>query len=127
MSLPAPEEKRLSKEELSQDDIDYFRERYGKRFVRALRAVEEGRVFKYCFRPSESTKWMVKGKRREYLLIPETFCTCRDFYQTVVIDHEAKMCYHLLAQRIAELREQFTQINASDTERRKLYTEWRKP
>jgi predicted nucleic acid-binding Zn finger protein len=127
MSLPSPEQKRLSKEDLSQDDIDYFRGRYGKRFVRALRAVEEGRVFKYCFRPSDSAKWMVKGKRREYLLIPETFCTCRDFYQAVVIDQEAKMCYHLFAQKIAELRGLFTKIDASDAERRKLYTEWRKP
>lgn len=126
MSLNPYELKRIAKEQLGQNDIEFFRERYGKRFVRAYRAFEESRVTKYVFRPSESVKWTVKGRKRQYLVIPEIFCTCRDFYQSVVINGEAKMCYHLLAQQIAAIRKHHNTIDSTDAERRKLYSEWRK-
>lgn len=126
MTVPLHEIKRLSKEELTQDDIEHFKQKYGKRFVRALRSAEEKRVLKYNFKPSSSTTWIVRGRRREYLVIPETYCTCRSFYQEVVISREAKMCYHLLAQRIAEIRNLHLEIESSDAERRKLAVEWRR-
>jgi len=125
MSLPQSEVSRLSQKDLTQNDIEYFRKKYGKKFVRALRAVEEGKIIKYHFHPSESETWIVKG-RRQYLVIPEIFCTCRSFYQEVVISHESSLCYHLLAQRIAEIREQFQIQESTDTERRQLFVEWRR-
>ncbi|MHA2162135.1 MAG: hypothetical protein ACW99V_01010 [Candidatus Thorarchaeota archaeon] len=126
MSLPHHEIKMLSKDELTQKDIEHFRNKYGKRFVRALKSVEEGRVVKYSFKPSDSRTWVVHGRRREYLVIPEIYCTCRSFYQSVVIAREVKMCYHLLAQRIAELRNENDNIESSDAERRELYVKWRR-
>ncbi|MFW9886534.1 MAG: hypothetical protein ACFFER_00015 [Candidatus Thorarchaeota archaeon] len=126
MSLPFAEVKRLSKDVLTQSDIEYFREKYGKRFIRALRAVEEGRAIKYLFEPSKTTKWVVRGQRREYLVIPQVFCTCRSFYHSVVIEREIDMCYHLLAQRIAEIRDQYKLIHSTDAERRKMSAELRR-
>jgi predicted nucleic acid-binding Zn finger protein len=126
MSLNPHEIQRLSKEHVEQSDIEFFKERYGKRFVRAYRAVEENRVSLYIFHPSETNKWTVKGRKREYLVIPETFCTCRDFYQAVVINGESLMCYHLLAQQIASIRKQHLTIESTDAERRKMYSDWRR-
>ena len=125
MSLPQTEITRLSQKDLTQSDIEYFRNKYGKKFVRALRAVEESKVVKYHFLPSESETWIVKG-RRQYLVIPELYCTCRSFYQEVVISREINLCYHLLAQRIAEIREQYQDQESTDTERRQLFVEWRR-
>ncbi|TFG31441.1 hypothetical protein EU528_06140 [Candidatus Thorarchaeota archaeon] len=126
MALSPIEAKKLSQENLTQSDIDYFRDKYGKKFVRALRVVEEKKVSKYQFKPSDSTTWIVKGKSRQYLVIPQTYCTCRSFYQEVVISRESSMCYHLLAQQIAEIREQYETIASTDTARRKLYVDWRR-
>lgn len=126
MALSLSEEKKLSKEILTQSDIDYFRKKYGKKFVRALRAVEEKKVDKYHFKPSDSMTWIVKGRTRHYMVIPQIYCTCRSFYQEVVIARESSMCYHLLAQQIAEIREQYETIDSTDTTRRKLYVEWRR-
>ena len=126
MSLPLNEVKMLSRKDLTQKDIEYFRIKYGKRFVRALRAVEEGRVKKYHFLPSDTTKWVVQGNTREYLVNPEVFCTCRSFYQSAVIARDIDMCYHMLAQRIAALRNQYMAIESSDADRRRLYAQWRK-
>ena len=126
MALSLSEEKKLSQENLTQSDIDYFRDKYGKKFVRALRVVEEKKVNKYQFRPSESVTWIVKGRARQYMVIPKIYCTCRSFYQEVVISRESNMCYHLLAQQIAEIRNQYESVDSTDTERRKLYVEWRR-
>ena len=126
MALSPIEERKLSQENLTQKDIDYFRDKYGKKFVRALRVVEEKKVEKYHFKPSDSTTWIVKGRARQYLVIPKTYCTCRSFYQEVVISRESDMCYHLLAQQIAEIRNQQQLIESTDAARRKLYVEWRR-
>ncbi len=126
MALSLIEEKKLSRENLTQNDIDYFRKKYGKKFVRALRVVEENKVEKYQFKPSGTITWIVKGRTRQYLVIPKVYCTCRSFYQEVVISRESNMCYHLLAQQVAEFRDQYKLVDSNDTERRKLYVDWRR-
>jgi predicted nucleic acid-binding Zn finger protein len=126
MALSLTEVKRLSGDSLTQGDIEYFRNKYGKRFVRALRVVEERRVLKYQFHPSDTIVWTVKGRTRQYMVIPRVYCTCRSFYQDVVISREINMCYHLLAQQIAEIRQSFDTIQSTDSERRKMFIEWRR-
>ncbi len=126
MALSSTEVKKLSAESLTQSDIEYFRSRYGKRFVRALQVVEENKVVKYQFQPSNTTTWIVRGRGRQYMVIPKIYCTCRSFYQDVVISREINMCYHLLAQQIAEIRNLYDNIDSSDAERRKMYVEWRR-
>jgi len=126
MALSLTEVKKLSGESLTQNDIEYFRNRYGKRFVRALRVVEEKKVSKYQFRPSETVVWTVKGRARQYMVIPRIYCTCRSFYQDVVISREINMCYHLLAQQIAEIRNLYDLVESTDAERRRMYVEWRR-
>lgn len=126
MALPPSEIRKLSKSQLEQSDIEYFQERYGKRFIRALRAVEERKVTECKFHPSDTVKWIVTGRTKEYLVIPEVFCTCRDFYQAVVINGEVTMCYHLLAQKIAAVRDTYKTVEMTDADRRRLYSEWRR-
>ena len=126
MTFTAHEVALLSQDELRQADIEYFRGKYGLRFVRALRAVEEGRVAIYHFKPSGSTAWIIKGLRREYLVIPEVYCSCRSFYQSVVIARKVDACYHLLAQRIAEIRNSYETIESTDADRRSLFVNWRR-
>ncbi len=126
MALSLTEVKKLSGESLTQNDIEYFRNRYGKRFVRALRVVEERKVSKYHFSPSDTTVWTVRGRARQYMVIPRIYCTCRSFYQDVVISREINMCYHLLAQQIAEIRNLYDLVESTDAERRRMYVEWRR-
>ncbi|MDH4213241.1 MAG: hypothetical protein OEV85_04935 [Candidatus Thorarchaeota archaeon] len=126
MALSLIEVRKLSGESLTQSDIEYFRNKYGKRFVRALQVVEENKVTKYLFQPSNTATWIVKGRTRQYMVIPKIYCTCRSFYQDVVISREISMCYHLLAQQIAEIRDLYHTINSTDVERRKMYVEWRR-
>jgi len=70
---------------------------FGQRFVKAFEALKENRVKKYVFKPSGRTVWIVVGKERDYLVMPEAeFCSCDDFYFRV-IDKKIHLCYHLIA------------------------------
>ena len=66
---------------LSGKNLTKLYELFGQRFTKAFETLKEGRVKKYVFKPSGRVVWIVVGKERDYLLLPEAeFCTCDDFY-----------------------------------------------
>ena len=80
---------------LSGTDLTELYELFGTRFTKAFDALKEGRVKKYTFKPSGRVVWIVVGRERDYLIMPEAeFCTCDDFYFRV-LDKKVHMCYHL--------------------------------
>jgi len=82
--------------------IKELEKKYGGRVKRALRAVEEGRVYKIKRTHSRVELWTVYGsKGRKYLVIPRICCTCRDFYLNVLVRGRRDLCYHMIAQDIA--------------------------
>ncbi len=99
---------------------------FGQRFTRAFEALKEGRVKKYAFKPSNRTVWIVVGKERDYLLMPEAeFCTCDDFYFRVM-DRKVHLCYHLIAQKLAKILAWFELIEEHDDLYDSLMSEWKK-
>ncbi|MDH5376509.1 MAG: hypothetical protein OEW95_11975 [Candidatus Bathyarchaeota archaeon] len=100
---------------------------FGQRFINAFEALKEERVKKYVFKPSDRVVWIVVGKERDYLLMPEAeFCSCDDFYFRV-LDREIHLCYHLIAQKIANILEWYETIEERDELYDSLMKEWRKP
>ncbi|MGB9676626.1 MAG: hypothetical protein ACPL0C_05515 [Candidatus Bathyarchaeales archaeon] len=100
---------------------------FGSRFTRAFEALKEGRVKKYVFKPSGRTVWIVVGKEKDYLIMPEAeFCTCDDFYFRV-LDREVHMCYHLIAQKLAKNLDWYETIEEHDELYDSLMAEWKKP
>jgi predicted nucleic acid-binding Zn finger protein len=99
---------------------------FGQRFTKALEALKENRIKKYNFRPSNRTVWIVIGKERDYLLMPEAeFCTCDDFYFRV-LDRKVHLCYHLIAQKIAHNLGWFQTLEERDELYKCLMNEWKK-
>jgi predicted nucleic acid-binding Zn finger protein len=98
----------------------------GSRFTKAWDAVKEERVKKYIFSPSGRIVWIVVGREREYQIMPAAeFCSCDDFYFRVM-DREANICYHLVAQKIADALEEFDKIEGEDRLYECLMEEWKK-
>src|SRR4030066_2536943 len=117
----AKAESRLSGKNLT-DLYDLF----GQRFTKALEALKENRVKKYVFKPSNRIVWIVVGRERDYLIMPEAeFCTCDDFYFRV-LDKKVHMCYHLLTQKIAANLGWFETIEENDDCFEMLMNEWKK-
>ncbi|MEM3673358.1 MAG: hypothetical protein QW468_03940 [Candidatus Bathyarchaeia archaeon] len=99
---------------------------FGQRFTKAFEALQEGRVKKYVFNPSGRTVWIVVGKERDYLIMPEAeFCTCDDFYFRV-LDKKTHLCYHLIAQKIAKSLAWYETIEERDELYDSLMNEWKK-
>jgi predicted nucleic acid-binding Zn finger protein len=111
---------------LSGKNLTDLYELFGQRFTKALDALEENRVKKYVFKPSSRTVWIVIGRERDYLIMPEAeFCMCDDFYFRV-LDRKIHLCYHLIAQKIARNLGWFETIEENDELYDTLMNEWKK-
>jgi predicted nucleic acid-binding Zn finger protein len=96
---------------------------FGSRFDRAWEALREGRIKKYVFKPSGRTVWIVVGKRRDYIVMPDAeFCSCEDFYFKFDKGH---LCYHIIAQKLAEATDRFDLIEDDDSFYDVLIKEWK--
>jgi predicted nucleic acid-binding Zn finger protein len=112
---------------LTGKNLTSLHETFGQRFTKAFEALKENRVKKYVFRPSGKTIWIVVGKERDYLIIPQAeFCTCDDFYFRV-LDRQIHLCYHLIAQKIANSLGWYEAIDERDELYDSLMAEWKKP
>lgn len=99
---------------------------FGQRFTKAFEALKENRVKKYIFKPGGRIVWIVVGRERDYLIMPEVdFCTCDDFYFRV-LDRQVHMCYHLIAQKLAKNLDWFDTIEEHDELYDSLMNEWKK-
>ena len=115
-----------SKPTLTRAQWDRLMSSLGDRFDKAWRLVEQRRVKKYIFEPSGRVVWVVVGRESEYQVLPESgYCDCSDFYFRVV-DGEAGLCYHLMAQRLAEALEEYEEIREEDEFHAPLHEEWRR-
>jgi predicted nucleic acid-binding Zn finger protein len=111
---------------LSGKNLTALYELFGQRFTKALNALKENRVKKYVFKPSGRKVWIVIGRERDYLIMPEAeFCMCDDFYFRV-LDKKIHLCYHLIAQKIARTLGWYETIEESDELFESLMTEWKK-
>ncbi len=106
--------------------LSTLHEAFGQRFLKAWEAVKERNVKKYHFKPSGRIVWIVVGRERDYLVMPAAvFCSCDDFYYRVM-DGEAYLCYHLIAQKIAESLGWYDPIKENDDLYDTLMSEWKK-
>ena len=111
---------------LSGKNLTELYELFSQRFTKALDALKENRVKKYVFKPSGRTVWIVIGRERDYLIMPEAeFCMCDDFYFRV-LDRKIHLCYHLIAQKIARNLEWYETIEENDGLYDTLMNEWKK-
>jgi len=101
-------------------------ENFGSRFTKAWETLKDDRVKKYIFKPSGRVVWIVVGKERDYLVMPAAdFCTCDDFYFRVM-DREVHLCYHLIAQKLAEALDWHDLIEEEDELYDSLMAEWKR-
>lgn len=99
---------------------------FGQRFTKAFEALKENRVKKYIFKPDGRIVWIVVGRERDYLIMPEVdFCTCDDFYFRV-LDRQVHMCYHLIAQKLAKNLDWYDTIEEHGELYDSLMNEWKK-
>ena len=111
---------------IKENQINKISKIFGPRFTKAMDTIKEKRVKKYVFHPSKRIVWIVVGRERDYQIIPAAgFCSCDDFYYRVM-DKETNICYHLIAQKIAEAMEGFDQLDEEDLLYECLMEDWKR-
>lgn len=115
-----------NRREMTGDHLNQLTEALGSRFTKAWDTINEERVKKYVFSPSGRIVWIVVGRERDYQIMPAAgFCSCDDFYFRVM-DKDAHICYHLIAQKIAEALDMYDKIEEEDRLYDCLMEEWKK-
>ncbi len=112
---------------LDAKSLDELRTKFGDKVERALKVLEDRHVKKYTFKPSKREVWIVVGRTRDYQVIPRLYCMCDDFYLNVVIRRSDPLCYHMLAQMLAEATHKFDEIEESDAKYELFMHEWASP
>ena len=97
---------------------------FAKRFENALLLIKAKQVKKFIFSPSGRVIWSIKGRKAEYQVIPDSnFCSCDDYYFRV-IDRKRQLCYHIIAQRLADALEEYDLEKLSDSSYSKITERW---
>jgi predicted nucleic acid-binding Zn finger protein len=119
-------EEAKTKGDLTANQLTQLSEAFGSQFTKAWDTIKEKRVKKYVFSPSGRIVWIVVGREREYQIMPAAgFCSCDDFYFRVM-DREANICYHLIAQKIADALGWYDKFEEEDRLYDCLMEEWKK-
>lgn len=112
--------------ELTKDHIVQLSEAFGSQFTKAWGTLKERRIKKYVFSPSGRVVWIAVGREKDYQILPAAgFCSCDDFYFRVM-DREASICYHLIAQKLADALEEYDMIEEEDRLYDCLMKDWKK-
>ena len=110
---------------ISETHVSRLSNVFGQRSNKALEALNEIRIKKYIFQPSGRVVWIVVGKNRDYLVMPEIdYCSCYDFYFQFDRGH---VCYHIIAQKLAEAIDMFDKFEDDDRLFNVLIEEWKAP
>jgi len=114
-----------SHRKLSRRLKDEVRRTFGERFTNGWKLASSRKVRRYDFRPSGRVVWAVQGRRGEYQVIPDIpFCYCDDYYFRVM-DRKRGLCYHIIAQRIAEALNRFRKTSRRDSQYPSITNRWR--
>jgi predicted nucleic acid-binding Zn finger protein len=94
-------EKANQKQIIDEEIISFLEEIFPDKSSNVFESMKRG-VTKYISTPSNRVIWTVMGEKTEHLVYPKLFCSCQDFYKSVVILRKREFCKHILAQIIVE-------------------------
>jgi len=111
--------------ELSARLSDALVKALGERFTNGWQLAKSRKVRRYEFKPSGRVVWAVQGRKGEYQVMPDIpFCYCDDYYFRVM-ERKRGLCYHIIAQRVAEALNQFEKIGKKDSQYSNITARWR--
>jgi predicted nucleic acid-binding Zn finger protein len=114
-----------SRHELSADLKKTLQMVFGERFANGWEVATSRKVRRYEFKPSGRILWVVQGRKGEYQVMPDIpFCYCDDYYFRVM-DKKRGLCYHIIAQKIAETLNKFETVSKKDSQYSTITDRWR--
>jgi predicted nucleic acid-binding Zn finger protein len=112
-------EKANQKQIIDEEIISFLEEIFPNKSSNVFESMKRG-VTKYISTPSNRVIWTVMGEKHEHLVYPMLFCSCQDFYKSVVILRKREFCKHILAQIIVEAFGTFKEKALKDSKFKEL-------
>lgn len=114
-----------SRHEISPELKERLESVFGERFTNGWELANASGVWRYEFKPSGRVVWVVQGRKSEYQVIPDIpFCYCDDYYFRVM-DKKRGLCYHIIAQHVAEALNKYKQVSKKDSQYSNITSRWR--
>ena len=114
-----------SRGEISAELRESLEKAFGDRFTNGWQLANSNKVRRYDFTPSGRVVWVVHGRTSEYQVMPDIpFCYCDDYYFRVM-DKKRGLCYHIIAQHVAEALNKFDRTSKSDSQYSTITDRWR--
>jgi predicted nucleic acid-binding Zn finger protein len=114
-----------SRGELSTRLRESLEKTFGDRFTNGWKLANSRSVRRYEFKPSGRLVWVVQGRKSEYQVMPDIpFCYCDDYYFRVM-DRKRGLCYHIIAQHVAEALNKFEKVSKRDSQYSSITDRWR--
>ena len=98
---------------IDEELLNFINSTFPDKVDKVIKVIKRG-ITKYTFNPSRRVVWIALGENDEYLIYPKLYCSCQDFYKTVVIQRKRSFCKHLLAQVICEYLPDFKESKLKD-------------
>lgn len=99
--------------------IKYIEEIFPDSSEKVIDVLNKG-IFKYLYKPSNRSIWITLGEKCEHIIYPKLYCSCHDFYKSVIIKRKRVFCKHILAQIISEALKLYKEVELEDVEFKKL-------
>ncbi|MFX1325876.1 MAG: hypothetical protein ACFE8N_13060 [Promethearchaeota archaeon] len=107
-------EKAKQKHQMDDELVSYLDSIFPGKTPDVIEVMKRG-VTKYICNPSNRIVWTAMGLNQEHLIYPRLFCSCQDFYKSVVIQGKRSFCKHLLAQAISEGFKKYNEVLLEDS------------
>ena len=108
-------EKKLIDDEV----IQYIDLMYPNKSEKVLEVITRG-ITKYVYKPSNRTIWVALGEDCEHIIYSKLFCSCQDFYKSVIVKRKRNFCKHILAQIICEDLNIYQELELEDEDFKNL-------
>jgi predicted nucleic acid-binding Zn finger protein len=114
-----------SRHKLTSSTEETLQKTFGERFTNGWEVATSRKVRRYEFKPSGRIIWAVQGRKGEYQVMSDIpFCYCDDYYFRVM-DKKRGLCYHIIAQKVAEALNQFERVSKKDSQYQTITDRWR--
>ena len=114
---------KVSKKHLIDEDFITFLELvFPDKSSDVMETLKRG-ITKYTYKPSNRVVWVAMGANQEHLIYPKIYCSCQDFYKSVVVNRTRDFCKHLVAQIISEVLKNFKEKSLPDEKFKEFVSE----
>ncbi|MFX0105020.1 MAG: hypothetical protein ACFE75_05985 [Candidatus Hodarchaeota archaeon] len=115
-------QKAKEKQVIDEDFISFLETIYPNKSTNVIEVLKRG-ITKYTYKPSNRIVWATQGENQEHMIYPKLYCSCQDFYKSVVIKKKRHFCKHILAQIIGDALHTYKEVTMEDKKFKELVSD----